>query len=179
MLIVILLALCVSFDTLGVAMAYRMAGIHIPNQTRCLIAFLNGALTFTSIWLGRLLCPQIPAVVFRSVSAAILIVLGIKTLWNALGENKTTDYDRDDSRIIDLCEGCTIGVVFAFDSISAVFGILNLGKEIYFFPFATALFCFVFLFVGGLHFYNLRKLNGISGLILIVFGVLRLFFDFF
>ena len=45
MLIVILLAVSVSFDTLGVAMAYAIGGIVIPRKTRLLIALLNGVLT--------------------------------------------------------------------------------------------------------------------------------------
>ena len=46
MLIVILLAVSVSFDTLGVAMAYAIGGIVIPRKTRLLIALLNGSKRF-------------------------------------------------------------------------------------------------------------------------------------
>lgn len=179
MLIVVLLAVSVSFDTLGVAMAYAMAGIVIPKRTRLLIALLNGVLTVAAIWLGRLLCAGIPEWFFQVVGAVVLITLGIKTLWNALGENKTADYDKDASRSIDLREGCVVGVIFALDSISAALGILNLGEVVYLFPICTAVLCYVFLLLGGNSFYNLRRLNGLSGVVLIVFGLLRLCPGFF
>lgn len=179
MLIVVLLAVSVSLDTFGVSMAYGMAGIVIPRRTRVLIAFLNGTLTLFAIWLGRLLCAGVSTLVFQILGAGILITLGIKTLWNALGDNKTADYDRDDSRMIDLREGCVVGVVFALDSISAALGILNLGKIVYFFPICTAFLCYVFLLPNGKHLYNLRRLNGLSGAILIILGIIRLCPDLF
>lgn len=179
MLIVVLLAVSVSLDTFGVSMAYGMAGIVIPRRTRFLIAFLNGILTFFAIWMGRLLCAGIPTLVFQILGACILTTLGIKTLWNALGDNKTADYDKDASRIIDLREGCVVGVVFALDSVSAALGILNLDKVVYLFPVCTAILCYVFLLPSGKHLYNLRRLNGLSGVLLIVFGLLRLCPDLF
>ncbi len=179
MLIVILLAVSVSFDTLGVAMAYAIGGIVIPRKTRLLIALLNGVLTAAAIWLGRLLCAGVPEWLFQILGAAILITLGVKTLWNALGDNKTADYDKDASRSIDLCEGCVVGVVFALDSISAALGILNLGETVYLFPVCTAVLCYVFLLFGGKSPYNLRRLNGVSGIILIAFGLLRLYSGLF
>ena len=73
-----------------------------------------------------------------------------------------------------LREGCVVGVVFALDSISAALGILNLGEAVYLFPVCTAVLCYVFLLFGGKSPYNLRRLNGVSGIILIAFGLLRL-----
>lgn len=174
MLIVILLAVSVSLDTFGVSMAYGLAGIVIPRCTRLLIAFLNGFLTLVAIWLGRLLCSGVPPLIFQILGAVILTALGIKTLWNALGENKTAHYDKDDSHVIDLREGLIIGVVFALDSISAALGILNFGRIIYLFPLCTAILCDIFLLPGGKHLHNLRRLNGASGIILILLGLFRL-----
>ena len=179
MLIVVLLAVSVSLDTLGVAMAYGMAGIVIPVRTRLLISFINGALTATAVWLGQFLCVEIPTFVFQILGAVILIALGVKTLWNALGDNKMADYDKSASRVIELREGCIIGVVFALDSVSAALGIINLGNVVYAFPVCTAVLCYVLLLLGGRYLYNLRRINGASGVILIVLGLLRLFPDLF
>lgn len=174
MLIVALLAVSVNLDTLSVTMSYAMAGIVIPKRTRLLITLLNGVLTVAAIWLGRFLCGGIPEWFFQVFGAVVLTALGIKTLWNALGENKTADYDKDASRSIDIREGCVVGVVFALDSISAALGILNMGEIVYLFPICTAVLCYAFLLLGGKSFYNLRRLNGLSGVVLIVFGLLRL-----
>lgn len=174
MLLVPLLALSVSLDTWGIGMAYAMAGICIPRRTRILIAVLNGLLTGLAVYLGDECFRSIPDLWFRILGGSILILLGIKTLWNALGDNKTADYDRDDSRIIDLREGCVLGLALALDSISAAFSIVGQGGWVYLFPVCTALLCGFFLWLGEKHSYNLRRLNGLSGVVLIILGLLRL-----
>lgn len=179
MLLVLLLALSVSLDTLGIGMAYAMAGIRIPNRTRVLVAALNGILTGLALYLGERCLYRIPELWFQLVGGSILIVLGIKTLWNALGDNRAAQYDRDNSRSIDLREGCALGLALALDSISAAFGIVGQGAGRVFFPFCTAFLCGFFLWVGERHSYNVRRLNGVSGVILIILGLLRLFPLFF
>lgn len=173
-MLLIILAISVSLDTLGIAMAYRMAGIIIPCRTRWLIAGMNGVFTFLAVLFGMLLGSNIPDVLFQLMGAGILVALGIKTLWNALGENKTADYDKDHSHTIDLREGCMIGVVFALDSISAGFGIATQEMGLFLFPICTAVLCYVFLAIGGWCFYDLRRFNGLSGVVLIVLGLLRM-----
>lgn len=175
MFLVILLALSVSLDTLGIGMAYAMAGIRIPNRTRILVALLNGVLTGMALFLGRKCLHRVPELWFQLVGGSILIVLGIKTLWNALGDNKAAQYDKDDSRSIDLREGCVLGLALALDSISAALGIAGLGAGTILFPFCTAFLCGFFLWVGERHSYNVRRLNGVSGAVLIILGLLRIF----
>lgn len=179
MLLVILLALSVSLDTLGIGMAYAMAGIRIPKQTRVLVAFLNGVLTGLALYLGKKCLCHIPELWFQLIGGGILIVLGIKTLWNALGDNKAAQYDRDNSRSIDLREGCVLGIALALDSVSAALSIVGQGAGNILFPFCTAFLCGFFLWVGERHSYNVRRLNGVSGVILIILGLLRLFPLFF
>ena len=177
MIVVARLAVSVSLDTLGVSMAYSAAGITIPMGTRILISMVNGILTAIAIGIGKVFLVEIPSLIFQIFGAAILVILGIRILWNALGENRTADYDRNASRRIELREGCVVGVAFALDSVSAALGILNIGSIVYCFPFCSALLCYVFLMIGTKKVYNLRRLNGISGVILILLGVSRLFFD--
>lgn len=179
MLLVLLLAISVSLDTLGIGMAYAMAGIRIPNRTRLLVAFLNGGLTGLAVFLGEQCLTEVPDLWFQLLGGSILIVLGVKTLWNALGDNKTAQYDRDNSRSIDLKEGCVLGLVLALDSVSAAFGIVGQGKWVILFPLCTAVLCGFFLRVGGKYTYNVRRLNGVSGVLLIVLGLFRLYPIFF
>ena len=55
--LILLLAVSVSLDTLGIGMAYAVSGIRIPWNTRLLIALLNGILTFCAVAGGwRHLC---------------------------------------------------------------------------------------------------------------------------
>ena len=175
MLLVLFLAVYVSFDTLGIGMAYAMAGIVIPNRTRLLVAFLNGVLTGLAVLLGEKCLAGVPDLWFRLLGGSILILLGVKTLWNALGDNKAAQYDKDNSRSIDLREGCVLGLALALDSVSASFGIVGQGMWIVLFPLCTAFLCGFFLWVGGRVSYNLRRLNGVSGGILIILGLFRIF----
>lgn len=172
---VLLLALSVSLDTLGIGMAYAMAGIRIPGKTRLLVAALNGVLTGLALDLGKRCLYRVPEAVFALIGGGILLILGIKTLWNALGDNKAAQYDRDHSRSIDLGEGCVLGLALAVDSVSAALGIVGQGRGTILFPLCTAFLCGFFLWVGGRHCYNIRRLNGVSGVILIMFGLFRIF----
>lgn len=175
----IILAISVSLDTLGIAMAYRMAGIIIPCRTRLLIAGMNAVVTSLSVVFGNILEQYLPTFMFHLMGAVILLVLGIKTFWNALGENKTADYDKDHSRIIDLREGCLIGIVFSLDSFSAGLGIATQGFASGFFPLGTALLCYIFMVIGNWCFYDLRRFNGASGILLVLLALFRIVSAFF
>lgn len=175
MFFIFMLALSVSLDTLGIGMAYAMAGIRIPNRTRILVASLNGVLTGLALLLGESCLSRVPKQWFQLVGGSILLILGVKTLWNALGENRAAQYDRDDSRSIDLREGCLLGLALALDSVSAALSIAGQGAGNMVFPFCTAFLCGFFLWVGERHSYNVRRLNGVSGVILLILGLLRLF----
>ena len=179
MLLVFLLSVSVSLDTLGIGMAYAMAGIRIPARTRLLVASLNGILTGLAIFLGGKCLHGVPDLWFQLLGGSILIVLGIKTLWNALGDNKTAQYDRDNSRSIDLREGCLLGLALALDSVSAAFGIVGQEIGIFLFPLCTSFLCAFFLWIGGKYTYNVRRLNGVSGVLLIILGLFRLYPLFF
>ncbi len=179
MFLVFLLAISVSLDTLGIGMAYAMAGIGIPKRTRLLVASLNGILTGLAVFLGEKCLGQIPDLWFQLVGGGILILLGAKTLWNALGDNRTAQYDKDNSRSIDLREGCVLGLALALDSVSAAFGIIGQGAWTILFPFCTSFLCGFFLWIGGNYSYNVRRLNGISGVILMILGLFRIFPLFF
>lgn len=179
MLFVLLLALSVSLDTLGIGMAYAMAGIRIPGKTRVLVAVINGVLTGMALELGKQCLNCVPEMWFQLTGGSILLILGIKTFWNALGDNKAAQYDKDNSRSIDLREGCVLGLALALDSVSAAFGIVGQGSKTMLFPVCTAFLCGFFLWVGERHCYNIRRFNGVSGVILIMFGLFRIFPLFF
>lgn len=174
--LVVLIAISVSLDTLGIGMAYAMSGIRIPWSTKLVMAILNGVLTMCAVLLGERLGTLVPEVWFRVTGSVILIVLGGRTLWNALGDNKTADYDKDSSHILEPWEGSVLGLTLALDSISAGLGIAGCGMAAYLFPVLTALAGAIFLTIGGRIVCNLRRLNGIGGGILVILGLFRLFY---
>ncbi|MCH5265994.1 MAG: manganese efflux pump [Lachnospiraceae bacterium] len=177
--VIVLLAISLSLDTLGIGMAYAMSGIRIPWSTRLVIAVLNVLLTTGAVFLGTKLGEQLPSVWFSVLGGAVLFFLGCRTLWNALGKNETADYDRDDSHILEPWEGVVLGLTLALDSVSAGIGIRGTSLAVWLFPVLTAFAGVTFLTLGGKIRCNLRHVNGAGGSILIILGLIRLFCGFY
>ena len=162
MFVVCLLALSVSLDTLGIGMAYAMSGICIPKRIRLFIELLNGVLTAVALFAG-----------------GILILLGAKTCIRVLQNKGEVQYDKDNSRSIDIKEGSALGSALALDSVSAALSLVGQGTIIWLFPVCTAFLCGAFLWIGGQRIYHVRRLNGISGILLILLGLFRVLPVFF
>ena len=160
MFVVCLLALSVSLDTLGIGMAYAMSGICIPKRIRLFIALLNGVLTAVALFAGS-------------------TWLGAKTCIRVLQNKGEVQYDKDNSRSIDIKEGSALGSALALDSVSAALSLVGQGTIIWLFPVCTAFLCGAFLWIGGQRIYHVRRLNGISGILLILLGLFRVLPVFF
>ncbi len=173
MFFLVLLAASVSLDTFGVGMAYAMAGVKIPWNTRFLISGIIFALTAAAVFAGRSLGNWIPAFWFRLAGAGILLCIGIRTLWNALGENRTKDYDKDESSCIEPAECVMLSLTLALDSMCAGLGISDTSLLAYLFPVFAAAVNLVFLSLGTVACCNLRKVNGLAGCVLVILALFR------
>lgn len=171
--LIVLLAVSVSLDTLGIGMAYAISGIRVPFATRAVIGAVVGGLTLAAVAVGQTLGHRIPDMVIRFAGSAILMVLGSRMLWNALGENKTADYDRDHSHTLEPWEGVVLGVTMALDSVSAALGLAGYGVSAFAFPVLAAIASSLFFSLGSRFSGNLRKINGLGGVLLIFLGLLR------
>ena len=106
-------------------------------------------------------------------------MLGAKTcirVWQNKGE---VQYDKDNSRSIDIKEGSAWGSALALDSVSAALSLVGQETIIWLFPVCTAFLCGAFLWIGGQRIYHVRRLNGISGILLILLGLFRVLPVFF
>ena len=171
-----LLAVSVSLDVLGIGVAYAVSGIRIPWNTRIVISVINMLLTLGFILMGQKLGMLIPEYWVRAVGGGILVFLGSRTLWNALGENATADYDRDDSHTLEPLEGIVLGLTLALDGACAGLGICDMGAAACLFPVLTGSASLVFLSAGAKISCNLRRLNGVAGAVLVTLGVIRFFY---
>ncbi len=172
--LIVLLAVSVSLDTLGIGVAYAASGIRVPFVTRVVIGCVVGILTMAAVAAGRTLGRVIPDFVLRLTGGVILAILGGRMLWNALGENKTADYDRDHSNTLEPWEGVVLGFVMALDSVCAALGIAGHSLALIF-PVMTAVSSSLFFSLGSRLSGNLRKINGFGGVFLILLGVLRFY----
>jgi len=174
--LIFLLAISVSLDTLGIGMAYAMSGVRIPISTKFVIAVISGLLTAVAVALGQHLGVLLPDALFRLLGSGVLLFLGIKTLWNALGENVTVDYDKDGSRVLEPWEGIVLGVTLTLDSVSAGLGIRQNSSALFWFPIFTAMASVTFLTMGSKICCNLRRMNGIAGMVLVILAFFRFLF---
>ncbi len=172
--LIVLLAVSVSLDTLGIGMAYAVSDIRVPFATRMVIGGEVGILTLAAVAAGRTLGHVIPDFVLRLIGSVILAILGSRMLWNALGENKTVDYDRDHSHTLEPWEGVVLGFIMALDSVCAALGIAGHSLALLF-PVMTAVSSILFFSLGSRLSGNLRKINGLGGVLLILLGVLRFY----
>ncbi len=174
--LILLLAVSVSLDVLGIGVAYAVSGIRIPWNTRIVISGINTVLTLGFILAGQKLGMLIPEYWFRASGGGILVILGSRTLWNALGDNATVDYDRDDSHTLEPLEGIVLGLTLALDGACAGLGICDMGAAACLFPLLTGSASLAFLSLGARVSCNLRRLNGVAGAVLIILGVIRFFY---
>lgn len=171
--VIILLAISLSLDTLGIGMAYAMSGIRIPWSTKLVIAALNALLTAAAVFAGGKLGERLPVAWCSALGGGVLLFLGIRMLRSALGEDRASHYDRDDSHVLEPWEGIALGLTLALDSASAGIGITGKSWVVWTFPVLTALTGITFLTAGGKIRCNLRRVNGAGGVILILLGLLR------
>ena len=106
--VIILLAISLSLDTLGIGMAYAMSGIRIPWSTKMVIAALNALLTAAAVFAGGKLGERLPVTWCSALGGGVLLFLGIRMLRSALGEDRTSHYDRDDSHVLEPWEGIAL-----------------------------------------------------------------------
>lgn len=171
--LIVLLAISVSLDTFGVGMAYTMSGVKVPWNTRLIISAVNLVFTAAAVFVSQSLDGKIPGFWFRLVGGGILLFIGGRTLWNALGENRTKDYDKDESCSIEPAESILLSLSLTMDSMCAGLGIGGNGLWVYLFPVLTAAANLVFFSLGSVSFCNLRKINGLAGCVLIILGLFR------
>ena len=171
--LIVLLAISVSLDTFGVGMAYAMSGVKIPWNTRLIISAVNLVFTAAAVFASHSLNGRIPGFWFRLAGGGILLFIGARTLWNALGENRTKDYDKDESSSIEPAESIMLSLSLTMDSVCAGLGIGGNSLWEYLFPVMTAAANLIFFSLGSLSCCNLRKINGFAGCILIILGLFR------
>lgn len=181
MLFCFLLAFILSFDSLGIGVAYGVKNIYVPKTIRLIISLASFTLSFISTAVSRLAISVIfSPFVSDLIGAIIFFVIGIYMLLS-LNKSDLSFGDTDNSLDIDRKEALCIGIAVSMDSSATGLG---LGTNASFW-FPVAIFCMQYLmlspgiFLGGtvkkFPKINDKFLTAIPGIILITLGLLRLF----
>ena len=181
MISTILLAFCLSIDSLGIGFSYGLKKINIPFLSQIILFIISIFLSFMSMLFGSFLSNIFPIFFSKLIGSLILFFMGILIVLEAFKKNVILDFDNSNS--IDYKEAVFLGFALSSDSISVGIGSGILGLDFYFLPILISFFHFVFLFTGlslGKNFSMCSKklsssfLALLSGIILIIMGILKL-----
>lgn len=200
---IILLALSVSIDSLGIGITYGLRKTSLSTPAKFILFFVSLLFVGISVAFGYFLISILPTNVIKIISVVLLCLMGILIIYEAMNTNEKKEYkshkiflkslgitiqiirnpissDLNNSKVIEKNEALYLALALSLDSIcvgitSSSFGIYSL-----LFPILVPLFQFIFLNAGiilgkRIVLYNtsLKKWNIISGIILIVIGILR------
>lgn len=194
MFFVLLLAISLSIDALGIGLCYGIRGIRISFAAKCILLLESMFLMILFLFAGKHITIFFSSEIANKIGVILLFIMGIWFCFQSVQKEKNVQKenadmlrnphycDKDHSNHIDAKEALSLGFILSIDSMGA--GIAAGAAEISFLlSFFTAIFQILFLSMGiflGKHF---KKRSGIkeniwtafSGCILISIALLRCF----
>ena len=177
----LILSLFSSLDAFGIGITYGLKNtkFSFPSQ----IAFFCVALisTFVSVFLGNGLKNYLSVSLANFIGSTIIIGIGIYTIYDSFKNHK--DFDFDKSNDINAKEAITLSLSVTADSLCIGLGSSLIGINTFLFPIFVAIFHLSFLLLGDILGKNILGIgrvpnqlwNVISGIILILIGIIRCF----
>jgi putative sporulation protein ytaF len=202
---IILLALSVSIDSLGIGITYGLRKTSISTPAKFILFIISFAFVCISVTLGYFLISILPNNIIKTVSVILLCLMGFLIIYEAMNTTEKKEYkshqiflkplgitiqiiknpissDLNNSKIIEKNEAVYLAFALSLDSICVGITSSSFGMYSLLFPILVPLFQFLFLNVGialgkKIILYNtsIKKWNILSGILLIIIGVLRIF----
>lgn len=176
-----MLALSTSIDSIGMGIAYGIREIKISKKATITLWLISFAVSSIAILIGKLFGNFLPSFITNWIGSAILIIMGIILLCQALKEPDS--YDLDNSKHIDSKEAISLGMALSLDSFSIGIGTGILTQNaLLIFPLLVSFFQIIFLFIGKTLGTKLKKIanipsfcwNALAAILLILMGVMSL-----
>ena len=172
------LALSVSIDSFGIGLTYGIKNTKIRFLSMCLLILMSILGAYSSFFIGNAINGMFSSFITRLISSSILSLLGIIIILDPI------PFDFDKSHILDLKEAFFLGLALSLDSICVGIGSSIGGFFDFSFPIFVTVFQATFLTLGKffgkkiLSDFNIPEnyLKIISGVILIIFGLLNFLF---
>jgi len=178
----ILLAISVSIDALSLGVTYGIKHSKITGISNFIIFIIAFISTSIAIFLGNSISKLFSPKIATFLGSVLLIALGIYTIYKSPKKN-TSDYDFDNSNSIEKKEAILLALAVSADAscVGLSCGIIGINGFIY--PILASFFHMVFINCGNFVAFNIAKkikvsdklLSIISGFILILIGVIRIF----
>lgn len=200
MLLTVLLAISLSIDALGIGATYGLQNISIPFSTKLILTGESMLLMALFLFVGNRLTLVLPPIFVNRLGVLLIMLMGFwLCLQSFLKKKKEPDFlgdialqfirtpsscDRDSSAKLDAVEAVTLGFILSLDSLATGIGAGAAGISILTFPPCAAIFQTLFLTLGvwcgkklTMHLDVKESIwTAISGGLLLIIGLLRLFF---
>ena len=175
----IMLALCVSIDSLGTGITYGLKNTKISNWAKLILFIFSFTITSISLFVGNAISEFLSNFLCDLLGGLILCVMGLWIIFQGPEHS-----DLDNSNNIDAREALFLAVALSLDSIGISIGGSIIGITSVWFPVLVSLFQLAFLSIGcfcGNKIKNTPNIpdsiwSFISGLILILIGVSKILF---
>lgn len=208
----IILAFCVSIDSLGTGITYGLKNTKISVSAKIILIAFSFIISFFALFFGNSISYIFSEFFCRLLGSLILCFIG---LWIICGEFRKNNIDKnynlqgttihefffkflgitikiirnpkysdlDNSNNIDAKEALFLAIALSLDSVGVCIGGSIMGIFSVWFPIFVSFFQFVFLTVGSFLGKKIKNINIIpdnlwsiiSGIVLIVVGVVKLF----
>jgi putative Mn2+ efflux pump MntP len=168
-----------SIDNMGIGIAYSISGKKVPLFKNFLISTMAFVVSYVSTISGSIAARFLNERTCTILSVAILTFMGARMIYEAF--SKKEEEDPKLYNIISNKEAITVGTLLALDDVgsSVSSGLVGYGPVIVSLPFFIISFIIFFLANYGTKFTSKlnigRKATIVSGALMIVLGLLRLF----
>ncbi len=181
---ILLLAISVSIDSFGIGITYGIRNTGISKSANIILFIVSLLFSGISILVGNVIFSIIPENIVHFISIILLIIMGLWIILETIKNPIILDLNK--SNIIELNEAIYLAIALSVDSVCV--GISSASFEIYglLFPVFVPIFQLLFLNSGimlGKRFTTINSFkhiplklwNMLSGILLIVIGIIRIF----
>ncbi len=172
----ILLAICVSIDSLGIGMTYGLKNTKISFSAKWILLFISFFITSLSLLVGKTISSFFPVTITNFIGSLLLLFLGIWMILPSFKMKKKevikkeekmyqfficflgitiqiirnpSSSDLDHSNQIDSKEAIYLGIALSLDAVGIGIGSSMIGFSSFLFPLLVALFQLLFLSLGS------------------------------
>lgn len=177
---ILLLAISCSIDSFGIGVSYGCKKTKLKNSAKLILFVISFAITIFSFIIGLFFRNIFSEGFFKLIGSVILIIMGLLIILKK--ENEDFNFDLDNSNDIDNKEALFLGVALSLDSFCIGIGAFAFGMNMFLFAILVACLQFLFLSLGNCvgisitnsKFFSQNLLTKISGVVLILIGILKI-----
>ncbi len=171
----ILLAFILSIDSFGISVSYKIRNIKLPLLSKLIICLMSFFSTYLAVTISEMFVSNI-------IGSVLLIITGLIIIKGSVTD-KPEKCDINNSKKLEWAEALYMGTILSFDSFFSGIGLGFIDISPLFFAALTGVFQLALLYVGEVTANTIlskkilkeKTCEILSGLILIIIGVFKLF----